>query len=135
MTTGDRIEAPADSTRMCIVALDGRPAGWCQWYRWDDSPADAEATGARAGEIGADYAIGDPASVGRGAGTAMIAALVEHVRHHPHAGLLVAPEAGNTASRRVLEKNGFQLVGVHSVATEPHTRPMAVYRLAPPGGW
>lgn len=125
-----RVETPGP-TAMCTVELDGTPIGWCQWYRWDDFPAEAEAGGAGGGEVGADYAIGEPAWIGRGTGTAMIAALVDYVRaRHPGAGLVIAPEAGNIASRRVLEKNGFRLDAVRPIATEPHTRPMAIYRLA-----
>ncbi|HXP18237.1 MAG TPA: hypothetical protein VN840_01200 [Streptosporangiaceae bacterium] len=48
---------------------------------------------------------------------------------NPGAGILVGPEASNTASRRVLEKNGFELVAVRTVATEPTDAPMAIYRL------
>jgi hypothetical protein len=33
------------------------------------------------------------------------------------------------ASRRVLEKNGFELVAVRPVATEPTDASMAIYRL------
>ena len=63
----------------------------------------------------------------------LIAALVaEARRHHPGSGVLTAPDAGNTASRRVLEKNGFELVAVRPVATEPTDAPMAIYQLTPP---
>jgi aminoglycoside 6'-N-acetyltransferase len=120
-------------TIMLTVTWDGDPIGWCQWYRWADYSAEATAMGARAGEVGIDYAIGAPAWIGRGAGTVLIAALVAEVRrHHPGAGVLTAPDAGNTASRRVLEKNGFELVAVRPVATEPTDAPMAIYRLTPP---
>jgi len=89
-----------------------------------------EATDALAGEAGIDYAIGDPAHTGHGTGTELIAALVAEVRsHYPGAGILVDPDARNTASRRVLEKNGFRLVTVRPVATEPGSDPMAIYRL------
>lgn len=128
-----RVEgAPHSATKMRTVQLNGRPVGWCQWYRWADYPSDAAATGAADDEIGADYAIGDPLTIGRGVGTAMIAALVGEIRRrHRGAGIVIAPEARNAASRRVLEKNGFQLVGIYPIATEPHDRPMAIYRLAP----
>jgi RimJ/RimL family protein N-acetyltransferase len=43
------------------------------------------------------------------------------------------PDAGNVASRRVLEKNGFRLVDVRPVASEPTDDPMAIYRLPPDG--
>jgi len=122
------------ATIMLMVSWDGAAIGWCQWYRWADYPAEAAAMGAREGEAGIDYAIGDPAWTGRGAGTAMIAELVTEARRHcPGAGMLTAPAAANAASRRVLEKNGFALVAVRPVATEPTDAPMAIYRL--PGTW
>jgi aminoglycoside 6'-N-acetyltransferase len=118
------------ATHMLMIILDVAPVGWCQWYRWADYPAEAEAVGAHDGEIGIDYAIGDPAQVGRGVGTAMIGALVTEIRRlHPAAGILTTPEAANMASRRVLEKNGFALVAVRPVATEAADAPMAIYRL------
>ena len=124
------------TTHMLMVTLDGTPVGWCQWYRWADYPADAEAIGARDGEIGIDYAIGDPAQVGRGVGTTLIATLTTEIRRrHPGAGVVTDPDAANIASRRVLEKNGFHLVTVRPVVTEASDAPMAIYRLssaAPP---
>jgi aminoglycoside 6'-N-acetyltransferase len=87
--------------------------------------------GARDAEIGIDYAIGDPAQVGRGVGTLLIAALVAEIHcRHPGAGILSDPDAANMASRRVLEKNGFHLVAVRPVATEASDAPMAIYRLS-----
>jgi len=122
------------ATHMLMVTLDAVPAGWCQWYRWADYPADADAIGARDGEIGIDYAIGDPARVGQGVGTTLIATLTTEIRrHHPGAGLLADPDAANAASRRVLEKNGFHLVAVRPVTTEASSAPMAIYRLSPAG--
>jgi aminoglycoside 6'-N-acetyltransferase len=119
-------------TTMLTVVWAGEAIGWCQWYRWADYPAEAAAIGARVGEIGIDYAIGNAAWIGRGVGTMLIAALADEVRHHhPDAGIVTTPEAANTASRRVLEKNGFRLVAVQPVVTEPTDAPMAIYRLAP----
>lgn len=127
-----RIAGGDRRTTMLMVILDDSPIGWCQWYRWRDYPADAAAMGARDDEIGIDYAIGDPAWIGRGAGTRLVAALVSEARkHQAGAGVLTAPDAANTASRRVLEKNDFELVAIRPVATEPSDRPMAIYRLSP----
>jgi len=118
------------ATHLLTVSVDGTPVGWCQWYRWADYPAGAEAMEALPGEAGIDYAIGDPAQISRGVGTGLIAALVAEVRrHHPGAGILADPDARNAASRRVLEKNGFGLVAVRPVASEPTGDPMAIYRL------
>jgi len=117
---------------MLTITWAGAAIGWCQWYRWADYPAEAAAIGAHDGELGIDYAIGDPAWTGRGIGTLLVAALVaEARRHHPGAGVVTAPEAANTASRRVLEKNDFHLLAVHPVITERTDAPMAIYRLAP----
>jgi len=126
-----RVVHGADAgTHLLTVCVAGIPVGWCQWYLWADDLAAAEAMDALPGEAGIDYAIGDPAHTGHGTGTELIAALVAEVRrHHPGAGILVDPDARNTASRRVLEKNGFRLVAVRPVATEPGTEPMAIYRL------
>ena len=126
-----RVSDGADpATVMLMVLRDDVPVGWCQWYRWADYPAEAAEMGARDGEAGIDYAIGDPACIGRGLGTELIAALVAEVRRqHPGAGIMADPDAANTASRRVLEKNGFGLVAVRPVATEPGDAPMAIYRL------
>lgn len=64
-------------------------------------------------------------------GTELIAALVSEVRrHHPGAGILADPAAANAASRRVPEKNGFLLIAVRPLATEPKGQPMAIYRLS-----
>jgi aminoglycoside 6'-N-acetyltransferase len=73
----------AQLTVMLIVTWDDDPIGWCQWYRWADYPAEATAMGARDGKAGIDYAIGDPAWLGRGAGTLLVTALVAEARRHP----------------------------------------------------
>ncbi len=126
-----RISGEEPLTRMLVASEGGTPFGWCQWYRWGDYPDAALAMDALDGEIGIDYAIGDPERVGRGIGTGLIAAVLDEVwRHHPGAGVLVGPDATNLASRRVLEKNGFALVVVRPVASEPTDEPMAIYRLA-----
>jgi aminoglycoside 6'-N-acetyltransferase len=120
-----------DGTYLLIVVERGRgPVGWCQWYRWDDTPDEASELGTSPGEVGIDYALGDPAATGRGLGTAMIGALVREVhRHHPGCGIVVEPEAANAASRAVLERNGFRLVDVRPLEFELSDRPMAIYRL------
>ena len=119
------------ATHLLTVSVDGMPVGWCQWYQWAGYPAEAEAMEALDGEAGIDYAIGDPAQIGHGTGTKLIAALVAEVRrHHPGTGILVDPDARNVASRRVLEKNGFGLVAVRPVASEATGDAMAIYRLA-----
>ncbi len=125
----------APTVHVLMVLDDEVPLGWCQWYLCSVDPGWAADVGAAPGDAGIDYAIGDPARTGRGVGTALVAALVERVRaEHPACAVTADPDARNTASRRVLEKNGFALVAVSSLASEPTDDPVAVYRLAAPAG-
>jgi aminoglycoside 6'-N-acetyltransferase len=139
---GSTIEDELDDLRRCvdgqeptealIVADENGLIGWCQWYRCADYPDHSAGMGAGPDDIGIDYAIGNQADRGHGWGTTLIAALVAHVRQrHPHAGIMADPEASNLASRRVLEKNGFELLAQRPVASEPTEAVMAIYRLAP----
>jgi aminoglycoside 6'-N-acetyltransferase len=129
-----RSVAGAEAVHVLLVLRDGRPIGWCQWYRCDVSPDWATEVGAGPGDVGVDYAIGDPTCVGRGLGTALVGTLVSRVRaEHPGVALVSDPDARNRASRRVLEKNGFRLVGVRALVAERTDDPMAIYRLEPAG--
>jgi aminoglycoside 6'-N-acetyltransferase len=119
-------------THALVVLEGGRPIGWCQWYLCSDYPDHADGVGAEPGDVGLDFAIGDPARTGKGVGTRLIAALIAHVRQRqPPRGLIADPEAANVASRRVLEKNGFRLVREGAVESERTAATMAVYRLGP----
>jgi aminoglycoside 6'-N-acetyltransferase len=114
-----------------VVVLDEEPIGWCQWYLCAADPEWAAEIGAQPGDVGVDYAIGDRGRVGHGEGTNLVAALVDKVwAAHPGCGVVADPEAQNAASRGVLEKNGFKLVAVKSLGSEPTDDPMAIYRLA-----
>lgn len=139
---GSTIEDEVEDLRRCIIGEEPTEAlivaepdqaiGWCQWYLCRDYPDHANGVGAGPGDVGIDYAIGDPTRRGTGAGSALIVALVTYIRQrHPLAGILADPEASNGASRRVLEKNGFQLLDERPVASEPTRAPMAIYRLPP----
>ena len=120
----------AQAVKMLIALSGGEPIGWCQWYRCDVDPEWARDIGARPGEVGIDYAIGEATSVGRGVGTQLVATLVGLVRSsHPRGAVVAGPDERNIASRRVLEKNGFDLVRIASLASEPTDDPVAIYRL------
>jgi aminoglycoside 6'-N-acetyltransferase len=142
---GSSVEQEAEDLRRSVtgeqavhalmVAEEEVPVGWCQWYLCGDDPGWAAEIGAGPADVGIDYAVGDASRVGRGVGTALIAELVRLVRaHHPRAAVLADPDERNVASRRVLEKNGFELMAVKAILSEPTDDPMAVYRLAAPSG-
>ena len=117
-------------THMLVVLHDGEPIGWCQWYECEVDTAWAAEMGAAPGDCGIDYAIGDAGHVGSGVGTELIGALVQLVQEaRPGCGIMADPDAQNVASRRVLEKNGFGLVTVKPMNSEPSDEPMAIYRL------
>jgi RimJ/RimL family protein N-acetyltransferase len=137
---GSSLEAELEDTRlsvsgaqavhMFVVLHDDEPVGWCQWYLCADDPEWAAEVGAEPGDVGVDYAIGDAARVGGGVGTELIGVLVRLVRAaSPGCGIIADPDAQNAASRRVLEKNGFGLVTVKAMNSEPTDDPMAIYRL------
>lgn len=96
--------------RMWVVEVQGRAVGWVQGYRLADQPE----YGAKVGDldaVGFDYAIGEPALVGRGLGTRMIWEFCRDVlrREYPDAPRFVAsPSHRNRASLRVLAKCGFR---------------------------
>src|ERR1700719_2078246 len=72
---GTTVEQEVEELRQCVageqpthtlvVTHRGLPIGWCQWYRYREYPDHADAIGALPQDIGLDYAIGDPAHVGR----------------------------------------------------------------------
>jgi aminoglycoside 6'-N-acetyltransferase len=121
-----------EPTEVLLASRDGRPLGWCQWYRCSDYPDHAAGVGAERGDVGIDYAIGEAGERGRGVGTALVAALVDHIRRlHPAAGITADPQASNAGSRAVLERNGFVLVDERQAPSEPTRDIMAIYRLPP----
>ncbi len=111
-----------EPTLLLIVVDEGRPIGWCQWYSCADYPDHAAAVGAEPGDIGSDYAIGDPSRTGRGVGTELISELVDHVRDlHPACGVIADPQVAHVASCRVLAHNGFTPLGVPRLPPNPRT--------------
>jgi aminoglycoside 6'-N-acetyltransferase len=115
-----------------IAELPAGPVAFLQWYRWADYPDHARRVGAEPDEAGFDYLIGEEARCGQGLGTRLIAALIRFVRERDPAvgGLVIDPEQANTASRRVLEKNGLHLVAVKQI-DDPDGHPVgpsAIYR-------
>ena len=124
-----------EPTFMLTVLGDGVPIGLAQWYRWDDYAEDRDNYRIGVGELGIDYAIGELSACGRGAGTAMVGLLVEllHSSNGGAVAVTVTPEAANSASRRVLEKNGFALVDVFQTRQldgRTPEGPTALYRRA-----
>ncbi|WP_307853953.1 GNAT family N-acetyltransferase [Nocardioides palaemonis] len=96
-------------TRMWVVEVDARPAGFVQDYRISDYPDHAVLV-PDPGAVGVDYAIGEDAWRGRGLGAAVLWSWAEHARsRYPDVTTyFAAPDYRNTASLRVLAKAGFE---------------------------
>ncbi|MER7605491.1 GNAT family N-acetyltransferase [Nocardioides sp. NPDC127503] len=92
-----------------VIEVNGRSIGFCQDYRISEQPdyalltPDPEA-------IGFDYAIGEPAFVGRGIGPRMAWVWLTSIpRRYPGAtACFAAPDHRNAASLRMLAKVGFE---------------------------
>ncbi len=95
-------------TRMWVVEVNGRSIGFVQDYRIGDYPEYA-LLGPDPEAIGVDYAIGEPAWLGRGLGVRLLWAWMLRTRHRlPQAtSYFAAPDHLNVASLRVLAKAGF----------------------------
>ena len=65
-----------DDPTLLVATRAGEPVSSGQWYAWSDYSKDADGVGARPGDCGIDYALGEPAAIGGGVGTELVAALV-----------------------------------------------------------
>lgn len=96
------------ATSYWVVEANGRSIGWLQDYRVRDYPEYAQLA-PDVSAVGFDYAIGEPAFVGRGWGPLMIWAwaLAAHRRYPDVTTFFAAPDHRNGASLRALAKVGF----------------------------
>jgi aminoglycoside 6'-N-acetyltransferase len=98
-------------TEVFVVTEAGRPVGLIQRYRVADHPDWARALAGTADltdAVGIDYLLGEPDAVGRGLGTAAIAAFVPlATTRYAARSVVVACQQANRASWRALERAGF----------------------------
>jgi RimJ/RimL family protein N-acetyltransferase len=110
----DMIEG-RDSTRPFIFELDGTPCGYIQvwsiqdqteeWvteYPWlAELPRDA---------VGVDLSIADAARLGKGIGSAALAAFVARLRAEGNDVIIIDPDRANTRAARAYARAGFRPV-------------------------
>ena len=108
----------ADTACTFVIEADAAPVGIIQCYRHADTP-DWDRAIAVPSAAGLDYLIGMPEFCGRGVGTAAVAGVRPLVfALYPDVKTVVSvPQQDNLASRRVLEKAGFTLVGERLLKT------------------
>ena len=98
-----------DLTRMWVWEVNGRSVGFSQDYRISDHP-DYALLSSRPDAVGFDYALGEPAFVGRGLGTGLLWVYLRDIVWPAYADvgeLFAAPDHRNATSLRVLAKLGF----------------------------
>jgi len=97
-----------DPTEVFVIELEGEPIGIIQRYLLADYPAWASVLDLR-DAVGIDYYLGDPDLIGRGLGSRAIARFARDtlIRYGEAALVVAAPQQGNVASWRALEKAGF----------------------------
>ena len=111
----DMIEG-RDTTRPFLIALDGRPVGYIQYWfvghhqnePWItdhpwllELPADA---------VGVDLSLGDPDTLSKGIGSAALTAFVAMLRNEGHVTILIDPDPDNARAVRAYWKAGFRPV-------------------------
>lgn len=96
------------ATRMWVIEVNGRSAGFLQDYRLSDYPDYAVLT-PDPDAIGVDYVVGEPHLLGQGVGTTMLWMWLRGARRrYPEATrCFAAPDHRNHASLRLLDKVGF----------------------------
>jgi aminoglycoside 6'-N-acetyltransferase len=97
-----------------VITLDGRDAGYIQWWRPDGSweiPVAAPPETTR----GIDLSIAEATDCGRGIGRAVIAAFVDRLAAEGVRRVLIDPHPDNVRARRAYAAAGFREVarGVH----------------------
>ncbi|MDR2889746.1 MAG: acetyltransferase [Lachnospiraceae bacterium] len=94
-----------------IVLWQGKPIGFCQFYRCEDSIDEDFGTMPIEGAYGIDYLIGESDYLGRGLGKQMIGLLMETIGSFPDAKRITADiDQDNRASARSLLSCGFVLL-------------------------
>lgn len=93
---------------MWVAGVNGRSVGFVQDYRLADYP-DYVVLCPDPAAVGVDYAIGDPAWIGRGLGARVLWAWMLRARHRfPDVpSYFSAPDHRNRASLRTLDRAGF----------------------------
>jgi aminoglycoside 6'-N-acetyltransferase len=116
-----------DPTKLYVLLIDGKSAGYLQHYLVDDYPPYRDAIGGDAAAAAAiDFIIGEEPLTGSGLGPLMLAQFIRDVVLHAHPGVhrvISSPDVRNERSLRALEKAGFRRGDVFTIdANHPPER-------------
>lgn len=124
-----------EPTEVYVIECGDRSVGIIQRYRFADYGSWA-ATLSEAGlafpdAAGIDYMIGEGDCVGRGLGSRVVSEFSRRLfdAYADVVTIVVTPQAGNVASRRVLEKSGYEHVWTGSLDSDDpaDSGPAAIY--------
>lgn len=91
-----------------IVACDGKPIGFCQYYPYDKGGETWHGNLDITDTYSIDYMIGDPNYLKKGLGKAIATKLTKIIFSDTDAKvIIVQPEAENAASRHTLSSSGY----------------------------
>ena len=116
-----RIAGRDDPVDVFLIRHRGRPLGFIQCYRIDDTDAYGRSLALDAAAAGVDLFIGEPTEIGRGHGPKIIRAFVRDVvfSRYDTADCVIGPSAKNLSAIRAYEKAGFHFVRDAVVPDEP----------------
>ena len=99
-----------EKTTACIIEVDGRPAGFMQFYRWlpyEEAEPSLDIA-ADADTFGLDIHIGEPDLIDRGIGSRAVDLLCRHLEDDLGASwIALTTEVANHRAQRAYEKVGF----------------------------
>ncbi len=105
---------PADATVATFIEVDGRPAGYLQFYPWSAYAEEADAMGVPVddGTWGLDIFLGDPSLLASGIGPRAIGLLCRYLRRtHGATRVALLTAVDNERAQRAYEKAGMRKVG------------------------
>lgn len=111
----DMIEG-RDSTRPFLIVLNGQPSGYIQVWTVADNMVEPWLSAAPwmvklpKGAVGVDLSLADGSVLGRGLGSACLAAFVTKLRNEGYAEIWIDPDPANVRAVRAYEKAGFRAV-------------------------
>jgi aminoglycoside 6'-N-acetyltransferase len=102
-----------EPTTACIIELDGRPAGYLQFYRWLPYILEEPSIDVRPDPetFGLDIHIGEPDLIDRGLGTRAVDLICTYLEAEEGASwIALTTEVDNHRAQRAYEKAGFRKV-------------------------
>ena len=105
-----------DTTRPFIFEVDGKSAGYTQYWFADEQKSDEKLGDHRwlaslpRGSVGIDISIAEASALSKGLGSAIVGAMARRLWHEGHRHITIDPHTGNSRAIRAYEKAGFRVI-------------------------